>query len=361
MTVQCHSLIGVNVQSTNAQSSLNIIPPRLAEASPLPNSNIVSSSYDHNGGIITSEDGIKLTIPEGAIKDGDLVTFHIATGLFGPFVLPSKCQADVVSPYYWIGVSGSYHFYKPIQVEFEHYGACDPTHYQLLCCEDDDEFYTMQPVDYELSFTVQNEISLCTFNTNHFCSYCLFYDYKDPCINRICAVFLKSKNVQYLDRFSAAQVWFTFPIRYCLMRNKELCIKEGMILDSRQSYIFEAPSDKTSVSYFTLTYTKEIDGWSINNLRSTTIKVKEVNFYNCYTNGEELRASEEASLFPPRFIINVTKKIECNTNLDTNIDITLCDDIQVKASVTFNLFHTLTSGITILNCNDMLYAWIFEN
>ena len=114
-----------------------------------------------------------------------------------------------------------------------------------------------------------------------------------------------------------------------------------MILDSRQSYIFEAPSDKTSVNYFTLTYTKEIDGWSINNLRSTTIKAKEVNFYN---NGEELRASEEASLFPPHFIINVTKKIECHTNLDTNIDITLCDDIQVKASVMFNLFHTLASG-----------------
>ena len=213
-TVQCHSLIGVNVQSTNAQPSMNIIPPRLAEASPLPNSNIVSSSCDHNGGIITSEDGIKLTIPEGAIKDGDLVTFHIATGLFGPFVLPSKCQADVVSPYYWIGVSGSYHFYKPVQVEFEHFGACDPSHYQLLTCEDDDESYIMRRVDYEISFTVQDEISLCTFRTNHICSYCLFYDYKDPCINRICAVFLKSKNVQYLNQFSAAQVWFTFPIRY---------------------------------------------------------------------------------------------------------------------------------------------------
>ena len=97
----------------------------------------------------------------------DLVTFHIATGLFGPFVLPSKCQA---SPYYWIGVnvSGSYHFQKPVQVEFEHFGACDPSHYQLLCCEDDDESYTMQPVDYELSFSVRGNISWCTFHTNHF-------------------------------------------------------------------------------------------------------------------------------------------------------------------------------------------------
>ena len=256
-TVQCHSLIGVNVQSTNAQPSLKIIPPRLAEASPLPDSNIVSSSCDHNGGILTSKHGdLKVTIPEGAIKDGDLATFYIATDLFGPFVLPSKCQADVVSPYYWIGANGSYHFHKPIKVEFEHFGACDPSHYQLLCCEDDDESYTMRPVDYELSFTVRDDMSWCTFRTNHFCSYCLFHGCEDPKINRISAVFLNSNNFQFLNQ---SQVWFRFPISYCLKRNEELYTKEGMILDGGQSYNFEAPSDKTSVSYFTLTYSKEID------------------------------------------------------------------------------------------------------
>ena len=157
-TVQCHSLIGVNVQFTCAQPSLKIIPPRLAEASPLPVSNIVSSSCDHNGGILTSKYGdLKLTIPEGAIKDGDLVTLSVASALYGPFVPPSKYQAGVVSPYYWIGVSESYHFQKPVKVEFEHFGACDPSHYQLLCCEDDNESYTMQPVDYELSFKEQDE------------------------------------------------------------------------------------------------------------------------------------------------------------------------------------------------------------
>ena len=345
-TVQCHSLISVNVQSTNAQPSLNIFPLRLAEASPLPDSNIVSSSCDHHGGIIGSKDGIKLTIPEGAIKDGDLVTFHLATGLFGPFVLPSRCPADVASPFYWIGVTGSYHFHKPVKVEFEHFAvvsACDPAHYQLLCCEDDDESYTMQPVDYELSFTVRGDISMCTFETIHFCSYCLCHGCKYPQTNKIGAFYLKPSGIQ--KNHFIIEVWFSFPISHCLKRTKELYNKQRMILDA--SYIFEAPSDKTSTSYFTLNYHNEIDGWSINHLRSRKIITKEVNFYNYYTNSEQLRVSEEAGLFPPRFIINVTKKIECNTDLNTNIVITLHDDIEVKESAVFSLFHTLTSGITV--------------
>ena len=156
--IHSHPRIGANIKSSSTQPTHTIstrtTPLRLPEASPLPNSDIVSGSCDHNGGVISSEDGIKIIVPAGAIKGGDLVTFHIATGLFGPFVLPSKCQTNLASLYYWIGVSGSYHFQKPVKVEFEHFGACDPSHYQLLCCEDDDESYTMRPVDCGLSFSV---------------------------------------------------------------------------------------------------------------------------------------------------------------------------------------------------------------
>ena len=129
-----------------------------------PLSQAVSGSCDHNGGVVTSEHGdLKLTIPKGAIKEGDVVTFSIASDLYGPFILPSKCQADFVSPYYWIGVSGSYQFHKPVRVEFEHFAvvtACDPSHYQLPSCEDDDKSYTMQPIDCDLNFTVQSDLSL---------------------------------------------------------------------------------------------------------------------------------------------------------------------------------------------------------
>ena len=73
-----------------------------------PLSHNISSSCDHDGGVMTSKYGdLRLTIPKGAIKYGDSVTFSIASDLYGPFTLPSKCQANMVSPYYWIGVSGS--------------------------------------------------------------------------------------------------------------------------------------------------------------------------------------------------------------------------------------------------------------
>ena len=147
-------------------------------------SNIVSGSCDHNGGILTSKDGdLELTIPKGAIKKGDSVEICISTHLYRPFVLPSHCLANLASPFYWIGVTGSYHFQKPIQVEFEHFAvvtACDPLHYQLLTCEDDDASHIMRPVNCELRF--DNE-SHCTFYTDHFCSYCLHHKCKDPITN----------------------------------------------------------------------------------------------------------------------------------------------------------------------------------
>ena len=106
----------------------------------------MQGSCDHNGGILITEDGMKFTISIGAITDRDLVTFYFATNLHGqhgPFKLPSCSQTDITSPYYWIGVSRLYHFQKPIQVELEHFGAYDASYYQLLCCEDDEECYTM--------------------------------------------------------------------------------------------------------------------------------------------------------------------------------------------------------------------------
>ena len=291
-----------------------------------PLSHAISGSCDHNGGILISEHGdLKLTIPEGAIKDGDVVTFSIASDLYGPFVLPSKRQADLVSPYYWIGVSGSYHFHKPVQVEFEHYAvvtACDPLHYQLLSCEDDDESYTMRPVDYELVFTVQGNISLCTFETCEFCSYCLYHGCNDPVINRIAAIYLKDRGFQYSDYFTV-EIWFSFPISHCIQRNIELYTQQDMILDMKCSYSFEASCDKSSTDYFTLSYDENINSWYLSHSRSTEIKTKWINFYNYYTNTKDLEANELISLFPPRFIVNVTKKPNCNTHLSTKIMVIL--------------------------------------
>ena len=140
----------------------------------------------------------------------------------------------ITSPYYWIGVSRLYHFQKPIQVELEHFAACDPSYYQLLCCEDDDESYTMQPVNQDLIFKILGKTSLCIFQTSHFCSYYLFHNCKNKghnTINRVATLYLKPENFQYLDEFSV-EIWFSFPVSHCLKRNKELFKKEHMTLDT---------------------------------------------------------------------------------------------------------------------------------
>ena len=331
-----HSTVQV-AKNINSHSPMKTTP-RSPTVSPLLGNTVVSSTCDHNGGIVSSaKDGIKVIIPKGTTKEGDSVTFSIAASLCGPFVLPSRCQADLASPYYWIGVTESYHFKKPVRVKFEHYGACVPSHYQLLTCEDDDVSYTMRPVDYELSFEVEDDVSLCTFQTNHFCSYCLFHCCKDPNINRIGAYYLKPENFQILDQFRV-EIWFSFPISHCLKRNEELYSRKGMILDT--SCVFEASSDKDSTSYFGLKYDRYVEGWCVDHLRSIEVQTKDINFFNLYTNVEDLFAHEENALFPPRFIINVIKQPEYTADLNINIEVSLSKAEGRKSvdSAMFKLF-----------------------
>ena len=331
---------------TRIQMPEEVIEAGLLAKCPLPlYKNYKFGSCDHNGGVLTSKDSdLKLTIPKGAIGHGNYITFCIVTDLYGPFVIPSKCPTDVVSPYYWIGVTESYPFQKSVQVEFEHYAvvtACDPSHYQLLYCEDNDESYTMQPADYDLSFKVEDDISWCSFKTYHFCSMCLHHGCKDPKISRVVAIFLKTKNFQYLNCFTA-EIWFSFPISHCIKRNKELYTNEDMILDQKSSYTFEISCDKKSRSYFTLLYDQDVNGWSLTHSRSTRIYSKNINFYNCYNNMEELQANEKISQSPQRFIVNVKKKSECNKDLDTRILVASQHDGQTIEEIPFELFVSIS-------------------
>ena len=99
-----HSTVQV-ARNINLHSPIKATP-RSPTVSPLLGSSVVSSTCDHNGGIVNStKDGIKVIIPKGTIKEGDSVTFSIAESLCGPFVLPLHSQADLASPYYWIGVT----------------------------------------------------------------------------------------------------------------------------------------------------------------------------------------------------------------------------------------------------------------
>ena len=324
-------------------SNLIQLSAHLKAMNPLKDSEVTFHICDYNGGMLMSKDSsIKITVPKGAIKLGDLVVFAIATNLFASFILPTKCKTNLASPYYWIGVSRSYHFQKPIQVELEHYGGCNPSHYQLLCCEDDDESYTMRPVDYELGFKLQGGTLWCTFQAPHLCSYCLHHGCSDPMINKTGVYYLKPKNFQWLDFFTV-EIWFSFPISHCSQRNRNLYSNRNMILDAGCSYLFEASCEESSGTYFSLEYAEKIDGWQIDHSLSKKMPTKRVNFYKYYTNAAELEASEEDSLFPPRFIVNVVKNYDCTTNLNTNITISLCNNKDnLINSINFKLFVPLS-------------------
>ena len=320
---------------------------------PLSNATITSNTCDHSGGILMTEDGIKLTIPKGAIKDGDLVKICTAVGLYGPFMLPSKCPTGLVSPFYWIGISSSYHFQKPVKVELEHFAVVDsckdPSHYQLLTCEDDDESYNMQPIEYPLEFEVKGIIPLCTFHTHHFCSFCLYHKSEhDLVTNRIGAFYLKPDNFQFLDHYTV-EIWFSFLHSYCLKRNKELYKKNGKVLDTICNCIFEVFSDKSSTSCFTLDYEKSFNGWCVDHFRCTEIQTKDVNFCNNYTNIEQLKETEESCLFPPRFILTAVKKPKCDETLNTNITVTLYkkekERLIEQQPVRFKLFIPISTTV----------------
>ena len=310
-----------------------------------------SGSCDHNGGVLTSKYGdLIVIIPKGTIKEGDLVTLSLASDLYGPFVLSSKHRSDIVSPYYWIGVSELYHFQMPLQVELEHFAvvtACDPSHYQLLCCEDDDESYTMRPaVGCKPRFTVRDDISWCAFNSDNFCLYCLLHGCKDPGINRIAALYLKSENYQCLTHFTA-EIWFSLNINQCLRRNEESYTKQGMVLDDKCNCNFVAACDQSSISHFTLKYPENVNGWNVEHSRSKIIETKEINFLNNYTDKEHLKRNEESSLFPERFIVNVTKESGNTRKLNIEIIVTLHkDDGEMPKSIPFLLLVEIITNNT---------------
>ena len=329
--------------SSTMPSTRSHIPDEIKQ--PLVNSNIVSRQFDHNGGVLNSKDGIKITFPNDAIKEGDFVSCRIVVDLCGPFVFLSKCQTNLVSPYYRIGVSESYHFHKPVQVEIECFAVdTDPSHYQLFSCKDDDESYTMRPVDCELSFTVRGNILLCTFYTDHFCSYCLLLKYKGP--NKLIGAFcLKPANFQSLNSFKV-EILFSYVTSHCINRIKDICKKKNMIVDEDNSFVFETPH-KISESYVLLGYEQNNNGWQVHHSGPEIIDVKSVNFHEYYKEPEQLRHSEEMSLFPPRFIVNI-KKDNCNhiKTLDSNITVTLYNGAEGKLPkiFTFKVYVPVSSS-----------------
>ena len=322
------------------------LPPSIE--CPLSSKTILSYKCTSEGGIITSDDGLKITVPKNAIMEENLtVTFYVAVDLFGPFVLYVHLDAsldDLVSPYYWIGVGGLYHFQKPVLVEFEHYGACDPSHYQLLSCEDDDESHIMKPNDNQFDLIERGHKSFCRFQTYHFCSNCLVHSSKlkgDECkgkkIAALCLIPCAPPDNN--DEPYKAQVWITISCAVCLNTAEKFYGKEG--LKWVRSLRFEASCDERSKYNFKLKYDKTVDGWQICHEEDDEFSAAELNFYS--EEKEDLEAREKFGLFPPRFIICVKMNAngDCTTSLNTTIHITLCYNEKVIKSNNFDIFRKL--------------------
>ena len=61
---------------------------------------------------------------------------------------------------------------------------------------------------------------------------------------------------------------------------------------------------------------------------------------------KSLEKVKKHHIFPSGFIINVTKKIEYNTDLDTNIVLTLCNNNKPIKSLLFKL-HLLQHQVSL--------------
>ena len=141
------------------------------------------------------------------------------------------------------------------------------------------------------------------------------------------------------------EIWLSFPIKLCLKRNEELYKKRCLVLDA--SFKFEALCDQSNASFFTVDYSENIKNWTMKHTLTKKIYIEKVNFYNHYTDMEDLKANEECQLFPPNFILNVVKDPECTTTLNTDIIVTLYN-IEERKDIpcTFNLIIPVSSKYT---------------
>ena len=127
-----------------------------------------------------------------------------------------------------------------------------------------------------------------------------------------------------------------------------------MMIDGCTSGLFEASSDKTSSSYFKLSYNSIIDGWQIDYTgpADQIIETKEVNFSNYYTKFDELKANEEISIFPPRFKFQVRSIGHSRTQLRTKFNVGLYNKKKMHKpdkDIILNLF--VPAPATMKDCS----------
>ena len=153
---------------------------RNAEICPLLKCNIKSGYFGTEGGVLLiDEHSIIITVPKGAVAEGDKVQIEATASLIGPYIIPKGFHP--VSAYVWIGAS--YTFKKELQVQIEHHTVLsqpeDILQLSMLTafCKDKlvgkcgQDMYEMHEATYQPQCSIKG--SVCIYSTNHFCSNCL--------------------------------------------------------------------------------------------------------------------------------------------------------------------------------------------
>ena len=127
------------------------------------------------GKVSIDEHSVTITVPKGAVAEGDKVQIEAAASLIGPYIIPKGFHP--VSAYLWIGAN--YIFRKEVQVQIEHHAVLSHPEdilqmYMLTaCCKDKDgqSMYEMHEAAYKPQCKIREQV--CTYSTDHFCSNCL--------------------------------------------------------------------------------------------------------------------------------------------------------------------------------------------
>jgi len=318
---------------------------------PLIDGKVVAAIFDSDGGILSSKYGdVKIVVPKGAIHSGDLVKLYVATNLFSydQFIFPEMYDnTELVSSFCWIG--GSYPFMKPISVEIEHFAVIDdPNQYCLFSCEDNTDL-KMQPVDHDYSFELRDSKSVCTFETIHFCSYCLAYriDNKQEAkdMRKIGAYAFQSVIENSLGEIKY-KICLCIPLAPCASRIKKLHKRKHMTFLG--SKVFNVSFKKIRKYSFKLSHEDEVSGWHLTSNKSEKIHATDVDFFNGkYGTAETLKEAEKDGLFPPSFVIYIDPSGRTNDKLKANIVVTSFKHKKQKQNQTF------TAGVNMHHCESI--------
>jgi len=302
---------------------------------------ICSAKFDHNGGELESEYGdIKLVLPKDAIRKGDLVEIQVAASLFSDDQFTFQSTHDIselTSPFCWVGAS--YLFLKAVHVEIEHVAdISNPENYSLLTCGDNTDL-VMRPVSHPYRFEIlESHKSLCTFETTHFCSYCVKYKHKEKKAKKEAKAMRKIALYAFQSEVNNGEImiklYFLIPLSRCIKRLK----KVQKDLKRKQVYcgMFYKVSYKDNRYYFTMSHDSRVQGWQIKSSKFDKVEVDEVAvFKKKHGTKISLKQAEDDELYPLSLCMSIDPSKRDTDELKFDICVELHKNKSIKQSKMF--------------------------